>query len=165
VLVTLVARRRRRARGLVTLLAVALVLGAAGSVARAAEPSVEARARALFHEHLSPYCPGLLLSDCSSRPAATLRDEIRRDLASGATDDEVRAELRRRFGERILAAPPGRGFGLVAWLVPPAAVLAASAAVALWLSTRSRRPAPAAPPAAPVDPRLRARLEAELTRS
>jgi cytochrome c-type biogenesis protein CcmH/NrfF len=65
-----------------------------------------------------------------------------------------------RFGERILAAPPQRGFGLVAWLTPPAFVLAGL----IWMVLRlwSRRP-PACAASPPIDaPALRRRLEHEL---
>ncbi len=152
--------RRRRGR-LVAVLA-SLIVGAAATTL-AAEPPTEDRARAIFHEYLSPFCPGLLLSDCSSRPAETLRTEIRTALANGVSDAEVRADLQRRFGERILAAPRTRGFGLIAWLVPPVVVTGAVLAVVLWWLGRTRMPpAPRTPSALSGDPLLRARLDAEL---
>lgn len=151
---------------IVAVLAWALVvIGSGVSTPFAAEPVAEDRARAIFHEHMSPFCPGLLLSDCSSRPAETLRTDIRAALANGASEAEVKADLQRRFGERILAAPTRQGFGLLAWLVPPVAVIGALIAVVLWWSRRSRTRMPAsARPILPVDPMLRARLDAELAR-
>ena len=127
--------------------------------------AVDERSRAIFHDFMSPYCPGLLLADCSSRAAATLRTEIREELAAGTPEAEVRTSLERRFGERILAAPPRRGFGLVAWLAPYVAVGLACAAVVAWCRRRLRlRPPALERPAAPVDPDLRARFEDELRR-
>jgi cytochrome c-type biogenesis protein CcmH/NrfF len=141
--------------------AIAVVGSAHAGVAR----SVDEESRAIFHEYMSPYCPGLLLADCSSRPASTLRTEIRSALAAGTPAAEVRAGLERRFGEAILAAPPRRGFGLVAWLAPYVAVVVACALVVAWYRRRVRaRMVAAAPAPLPVDPALRARLEAELRR-
>jgi cytochrome c-type biogenesis protein CcmH len=149
-------------RSLAWMVLVLAVLGA-GHPGLAATP--DERARAIYHDYMSPYCPGLLLADCSSRPAATLRTEIRDALAAGTPEAEVRSALERRFGERVLAAPPRRGFGLVAWLAPYLVVGAALAAVVAWCRLRMRpRPPVAALPRAPADPALRARLEDELRR-
>lgn len=150
-------------RSIAWMVLVLAVLGA-GRPGLAATP--DERARAIYHDYMSPYCPGLLLADCSSRPAATLRTEIRDALAAGTPEAEVRTALERRFGERILAAPPRRGFGLVAWLAPYLVVGAALAAVVAWCRRHGRAPVPG-PAARPadVDPALRARLEAELQRS
>lgn len=142
-----------------------LVVALFGAASPTFASPVDERSRAIFHDFMSPYCPGLLLADCSSRAAATLRTEIREELAAGTPEAEVRASLERRFGERILAAPPRRGFGLVAWLAPYVAVGLACAAVVAWCRRRLRLRVPAPNrPAAPVDPALRTRLEDELRR-
>jgi cytochrome c-type biogenesis protein CcmH len=125
--------------------------------------TVEERARAINHDYMSPYCPGLLLADCSSSAAVTLRSEIWAALAAGIPEAEVRAEVERRFGERILAAPPWRGFGLVAWLAPYVGLVLAAGVVVVWWWRQMRASAPAVDVAVcPVDPALRARLDAEL---
>jgi cytochrome c-type biogenesis protein CcmH len=96
-------------------------------------------ADALSHELMSPFCPQLLLADCRSESAGVLRGEIRDALARGERPADIRAALVARFGERILAAPPQRGFGLVAWLTPPAFVLAGL----IWMVLRLwSRPSP-----------------------
>lgn len=125
---------------------------------------VDRRADALSREVMSPYCPQLLLADCRSAAAVDLRGRIRDALAGGKHESAVRAELVARFGERILAAPPARGFGLVAWLTPPAVLLGALATIARRLWSRPAE-APETPPARVVAPDLRRRLQDELRRS
>lgn len=122
---------------------------------------IDSRAAAIAHGVMSPYCPQLTLSACRSDAAADLRADIRASLARGATEDEVREGLVRRFGEAVLAAPPTHGFGLFAWTLPPLAVLAGSTLLAVRMLGR-RRAAPIGPPA--IDDDLRRRLDAELRR-
>lgn len=145
-------------RLLVALLLAVVIPGGA----RAAD--VDARATALAHEVMSPFCPQLVLSDCRTDAAAALRADIRTAMAQGASDAEIRAALVQRFGERILAAPPARGFGLLAWLLPPALVLAGAGVLGRRLlgAARASGAPDGAPP--PIPDALRHRLEAELRR-
>ena len=78
-------------------------------------------------------------------------------------------ELVAQFGPRVLALPPSKGFDLVAYLAPAAAVLLGIAAVTTVVLRRRRRgPARAARDAAAPGPALTgddaARLEADLQR-
>ena len=61
---------------------------------------------------------------------------------------EIKDRLVAEYGAAILAAPPHKGFGLVAWWLPVAGIVAAAVAVGFgarrW--ARSREPAPAGPP-------------------
>jgi cytochrome c-type biogenesis protein CcmH len=146
----------------VTCVVLVMILLGTGRASMAS--TVEQQAGAIFHEYMSPYCPGLLLADCSSGAAITLREEIRAALAAGTSEAEVRAQVERRFGERILAAPPRRGFGLVAWLVPYLALAIGVGGIAVWWRRRMRAVGPTVDAASPGDPALRVRLEAELRR-
>ena len=75
------------------------------------------------------------------------------------------------FGEDVLAAPPRKGFNLLAWLLPLAGGLAAATALAVAARRWSRsRPAQDAPLDAsangrgPLDPDLERRVDEELAR-
>lgn len=130
----------------------------------ASATDVDASARAIFGEFMSPYCPGLLLADCSSGAAIALRAEIRADLEAGRSAAEVRAALEATYGDRVLAAPRTRGFGLWAW-VTPAVFVALGALVVFFWARRSRQLAVAPPAPGFVianDPALQARLDREL---
>jgi cytochrome c-type biogenesis protein CcmH len=116
-------------------------------------------------EVICPTCHTTL--DMSSSPiAARMRVYIRRWIAEGDTKSEIERKLVAQFGEGVLAAPPKRGFGLLAWLLPVLGVLAGGAAlgVGAWRRSAGReraRPAPAGPP---LDPELERRLDDELRR-
>ena len=74
------------------------------------------------------------------------------------TADQIRAELVRNFGAGILAAPPHKGFDLLAWWLPLGGILlgALLLAVGVWRWSRSRGPDP---PAAPLDPDTDRRID------
>jgi len=150
----------------VTLTQVALVLGALalpqgeGQVAPRFPAEVETEAARIFNTTMSPFCPGLLIANCPSPGAAQLKEEVREQLAAGIPSDSVRALLFAVYGEQLMATPPARGFGLLAWLVPGLGLLGGGVAVLWWLRGRGRVPAEAPPP--PLAPDAEARLEREL---
>lgn len=116
-----------------------------------------------------------ILCDCGCHPqsvydcACGRADEMRAEIAAkirddGMTGEQVVAEYVAIHGEKILVAPPGRGFNLVAWLGPFAGLLLAAAALALLLRRWRRSSAAAvarAPAAGPSGEELE-RLEREL---
>ena len=93
------------------------------------------------------------------------RREIRSLIAQGMTKDEIKAELKRRYGPAILAVPEDSGFGLAAWLVPIAVVVALLAGLALLLPRWRRRPPPPGPTQGPgLEPSDARRLDEDLAR-
>ena len=115
-------------------------------------------------EVMCPVCHETL--DMSTSPIADrIRAFIKRRIAAGDTKSEIKQRLVANFGEGILAAPPRRGFGLLAWLLPLGGALAGAAALGFgaWKWSSGRGPAaPAAGP--PLDPELERRLDEELRR-
>ncbi len=104
--------------------------------------------------------------DQSSSPFANqVRAHLDSWCAAGWSGDRVRSTLVSQFGPEILAAPPKRGFDLLAWLVP-AAVLVAGAAVVGGLAlmwSRSRRGPPGeGGGGGDIDPALERRIDADL---
>jgi cytochrome c-type biogenesis protein CcmH len=64
--------------------------------------------------------------DIAESPQATReRAYIRGLVAQGKSKDEIKTELVATYGDRVLATPKDSGFGLAAYLVPVALVLAA----------------------------------------
>lgn len=135
---------------------------------QSADFDLDREARRIFTLVMSPYCPGQMLADCTSSAAAELRDSIRAELARGRPSAEIVEELVATFGDQILALPPNRGAGRVAWLGPVLALLASLALLIWWMQQRREtQPTASAPPtsrpdAGQVDPALRRRLEEEL---
>ena len=140
---------------LLTLTAVILV-----PVARASErhPSLAE----LEGEVMCPVCETTL--DQSSSPAAQqIKRVIASRIAAGDTKTQIKDRLVAEYGNAILAAPPHKGFGLVAWWLPVIGILAAAMAVGIgaWRWARAREPAPVGPP---LDPAQERRLDDELRR-
>jgi cytochrome c-type biogenesis protein CcmH len=148
------------------LLAVAVAL-AAPAVAAAARPTLID----LEDEVMCPTCNSTL--DQSHSPVAErMRAFIRTRIAAGDSKQAIKDALVDEFGEQVLAAPPRRGFNLLAWVLPLAglAVAAAVLGVAAWRWTAAREPGvdgaadPRANGKAPIDPELERRVDEELAR-
>lgn len=111
-------------------------------------------------------CHPQSVHDCACGRAEQMRRDVAGLAAQGLTGQQVIARYVERDGEKIRIAPTARGFNLVAWLGPLAALLLASLAVMFVIRRWSRRqPSPADAPASPVPPAddpYRARLRQEL---
>jgi cytochrome c-type biogenesis protein CcmH len=81
-------------------------------------------------EIMCPTCHTTL--DQSDAAIATrIEAYMRRRIAAGATENQIKAELVAQFGTAILAAPPKRGFDLLAWVLPFAGLAGAAGLIAL----------------------------------
>ena len=143
-------------------LAVLAALGAL--VATGAAAGAPPNAADLESEIVCPVCETTL--DQSNAPIAErMKAFIRTRIAAGDSEQEIKAALVAEFGEEVLAEPPGGGFGLLAWLLPLAALAAGAIAVAflVWRWTRGRGPE-AAGEAEPLDPELERLVDEELAR-
>jgi len=113
-------------------------------------------------EVMCPICNTTL--DQSSSPAARqIETVISRRIAAGDTKSEIKDRLVAEYGPQILAAPPKKGFNLLAWLLPIGGVLAGALVLGLlaWRWSLVREPAPHA---ARLDPTLERRVDEELAR-
>ena len=127
----------------------------------AAGPPVQADLEA---EIVCPTCKTTL--DQSSAPIAVrMKAYIRERIAAGDSSAEIKAQLVDQFGPGVLAEPSKRGFDLLAWLLPLAAVAVGAVVVgALAVTWSKRRSAAADAPADELDPELERRLDEELDR-
>ncbi len=116
-------------------------------------------------EVMCPVCHTTL--DQSSSPVARqIEAFISARIAAGDTRGEIKNELVVQYGPAILAAPPHKGFGLLAWWLPIAGLLigVGVVTVAVWHWSRSREPTEPAPPSAALEPDLERRVDEELAR-
>src|SRR5712692_9382771 len=107
-------------------------------------------------------CQNLSVADSPSEMASQMRAIIRDRLAAGERPAEVQQYFVDRYGEWILLSPPRRGFNLLVWLLPLAAVavgLAATGAL-VWRWTHRRRGV--RPPPVAVDAAMSERIRREL---
>ena len=90
----------------------AILVGAfavAVAVAVAAAPRAETaedRVTRISAELRCPVCQGLSVADSPSDTARAMRALVRQRVAEGRSDDEIRAEFRRAYGDWVLLSPP-----------------------------------------------------------
>jgi cytochrome c-type biogenesis protein CcmH len=133
-----------RARLAAALLGAVVALGTAPLTAR--DGDSRAQAATLASQLMSPFCPGRLLTDCTSPQAFDLREAIAGRLAAGESVDAVRADLLRQYGDAILGAPRAEGVGVLAWILP-ALLGAVTLAGVAWKVAQATRLAVTAGPA------------------
>ena len=112
---------------------------------------------------MCPTCHTTL--DQSDAPAAQrIKAEIRRGIARCWTADRIKSELVENFGAGILAAPPHKGFDLLAWWLPLGGIIAGAAVLGfgVWRWSRTREEPPVAPAA--LDEETERRLDDLLAR-
>jgi len=146
--------------------ALLLALGAAGTAAASEQQPTLPE---LERELICPTCHESLA--VSSSPIADrMRSFIRARIAAGDTKSEIKSKLVDQFGESVLAAPPKRGFNLLAWLLPFAGLGIGAAALAVLARRWSRQHEEAVPAdpsgngRGPLDPELERRVDEELAR-
>jgi cytochrome c-type biogenesis protein CcmH/NrfF len=111
---------------------------------------------------MCPTCHTTL--DQSDAPAAQrIKAEIARRIDQCWTAKQIEAELVTNFGAGILAAPPHKGFDLLAWWLPLGGIIAGGVllAVGVWRWSRAREPEP---DPGPTDPETERQLDELLAR-
>lgn len=86
-------------------------------------PQTHPEAREAISKLRSPFCPGLMLEVCPTANAQALRDSIDGDARGGLTADSLVEKVVAAYGEEYRAFPKRTGTGLLAWVMPPAALL------------------------------------------
>jgi cytochrome c-type biogenesis protein CcmH len=118
--------RRLASVAALTILVAAFAAVSSSAGSRASRPSMTK----LEGEIMCPTCHTTL--DQSDAAIATrIEVYMRRRIAEGATENQIKAELVTQFGTAILAAPPKHGFDLLAWVLPFAGLAGAAAVIAL----------------------------------
>jgi cytochrome c-type biogenesis protein CcmH len=155
-------------------LALAIAMLALLAIAPAAAPAVSPKTtRQAVSEGLTCQCGcGLTVANCNhpncefSVPA---REKIDAMIAQGMDRAQIIAIFRAKYGEKVLSAPTTQGFNLLAWVMPPLAVLIGAMLVMFTISRwRAARPLPVpsgGPEPAPAgagNPALRRELERRL---
>jgi cytochrome c-type biogenesis protein CcmH len=141
---------------------VAAALAFAGPASACAHPKTSLSY--LEGQIMCPTCHTTL--DMSEAPAAQdIKAQISQRIAQCWSAQQIENELVGNFGQGILAAPPHKGFDLLAWWLPLGGVLAGAALLALgvWRWSRTREPEPGVE-ADGLDPETEKRLDEMLAR-
>jgi cytochrome c-type biogenesis protein CcmH len=125
------------------------------------QPNAE-QAEAAIEQLRSPYCPGLMLEVCPSPNAAALRDSIYDLAAEGQTTDQIVEWMLARHGEEWRGVPQRSGAGLLAWVIPPLALLIGVGVLVGWLRASRAQAEVAVPESEPISETDRDKLAAAL---
>lgn len=126
-----------------------------------ADPAQEARAQALFKDIRCVVCQHEAIADSPAGVAGDMRRLVREEIAAGASDQQVRDDLVRRFGDYVLFTPPVRMGTWLLWFGPFAVVVAGAA---LLFGMARKRPLEAAPLSPDEERRLAKALQNEKLR-
>jgi cytochrome c-type biogenesis protein CcmH len=143
-------------------LAALILMLALGAPAAAVASERHPTQNELEGEIMCPVC-GTTLDQSDAAVARQMKMFIRSRIAAGESKSKIEDRLVAKFGEQVLAAPPKKGFNLLAWLLPLVGLAIAVPALgyAAWRWSQGREP-PDEPP--PLDPQLERRLDRELGR-
>ncbi len=94
-----------------------------------ADPEQEATATRLMHGLRCIQCQGQSIADSDAPMAATMRAEVRQQIAGGEKPEAIRQWMIGRYGEWVSFEPEMKGAGLLLWAAPLLLLL-----VALWLA-------------------------------
>jgi cytochrome c-type biogenesis protein CcmH/NrfF len=92
-------------------------------------------------------CTDLTVKVCNCGTAARIKEDVAGRLSSGATVEQVIAAYVAQYGEQIRSAPDKKGFNLLAWTIPFAAIAVAGLFILAFVrraGARTGAPIPAA---------------------
>ena len=119
-----------------------------------ADPVLENRARNLSRKLRCLVCQNQSIDDSDADLARDLRREVRAQLVKGKTDQAILSDLRAKYGDFVLLAPPLARNTMALWLAPIGFFLLA---IGIAWGVR-QRPSSSAPP--PISQADRAQIEA-----
>lgn len=99
--------------------------------------TLDERVNQLASELRCLVCQNQTVADSHAPLAVQLKQEVRQQLAAGASADEVRDFMVQRYGDFVLYRPPVKAGTLALWLGP--VVILSSGLIALALVLRRRR--------------------------
>lgn len=82
-----------------------------------------------------PVCPNTPLDVCNTQACIDWRNDIKRMLLEGKSEQEIRDYFVARYGFQVLGAPPAEGFNWLAYLLPALGLVLGM--VIAWLSVRT----------------------------
>ncbi len=107
----------------VFLLLSVLIVGTAFAQGEGPAAISDDEVNAIAKELYCPVCESTPLDVCPTQACAEWREDIRDKLAQGLSGDEIKQYFVNRYGDRVIAAPPARGFNWLVYILPPLAIL------------------------------------------
>lgn len=104
------------------------------------QPGPAERAGRIATQVRCPTCEGLSAAESEAASSVAIRQEIRRRVDAGETDEEVKAFLVGRYGRDILLTPGASGIAALVWALPVAGLVLGLGGLVVTFSRRRRRP-------------------------
>lgn len=82
------------------------------------DPAQEKAATQVMHALRCIQCQGQSIADSDAPMAATMRAEVRQQIADGKKPDAIRQWMIERYGEWVSFEPDMKGSGLLLWAAP-----------------------------------------------
>ncbi|MCL4814081.1 MAG: cytochrome c-type biogenesis protein CcmH [Vicinamibacteraceae bacterium] len=148
--------------------ALVLILALATPAAPKLPPEQEALAKKLEAQLIAPCCWSQQVSVHQSPAAEEIKQDLRKRIARGETEQEILDAYVTQFGTGILVVPPAEGYNILLYVIPPI-VLVLSAGLVIVLVKRFTKqrdamtPTPAVAGAGGAPDRYVRRLEEELS--
>ncbi len=143
-----------RTRDLLTVVVIAGLAIALGLMI-STRPVHDDRVESIGSRIKCPVCQGESIANSPSQMAEDMMDLVAERVASGASDDEIVAELLGSYSGALLLDPPASGSTLLLWLAPIVALMVGVAVIMWW----RRHPGPdAGEEPSTTTPRSRSRL-------
>jgi cytochrome c-type biogenesis protein CcmH len=125
------------------LIALLLCVACASALAKeaapvAADPALEARVMSVAAELRCLVCQNQTIADSHSGLAEDLRNQVREQLRSGASDEQVVQFMTDRYGDFVRYRPAWKGSTVLLWLGPAVFLIVGLGALALVLRRRSK---------------------------
>ncbi|MDV7339653.1 cytochrome c-type biogenesis protein [Terasakiella sp. A23] len=125
------------------------------------DPTLEARAREVSKDLRCVVCQNQSIDDSNSQLAKSMRILVRKRIAEGATNQEVKDYLVSRYGDFVLLKPPVKTKTMILWFGPAIMILIGLAGITFYYRRRSKETVETTG-AAPLSADEKARLEALL---
>jgi len=126
----------RRSALIAALAALSCLAAASDPAEQLPDSGQEARARAMFKTLRCVVCQNESIDESNADLAADQRRIVRRQIAQGRSDAEIRTFMTDRYGEFVLLKPPFNPGNALLWLTP-VLILGAGGA---YLAAQSARP-------------------------
>ncbi len=117
-----------------------LALAFSASAGAAEDPALDKRVASLANELRCLVCQNQTLADSNAPLAVDLRNQIREQLAGGASEGDVRDFMVARYGDFVLYRPPLKASTVLLWAGPFLLLLVGAALLARRIARRRAPP-------------------------
>ncbi len=115
---------------LATVISVLFLAALLTGIAYAQQPVSDDEVNAIAKKLYCPVCENTPLDVCPTQACKDWRALIRQQLSEDWTEDQILDYFVAKYGVRVLAQPPARGFTALVWILPAAGL--AGGGIFLW---------------------------------